>query len=483
MTLPYNQLPVGGKKSLQYPVSQQFNFDIASGNKFGRYSKISSQEFFNMMVSDGALVPYAGHTLVAQIANGNPGRGIWFSTITNKLYTVVESGFYSVDLGTFFVNKIATISSSSGQVYISENLGSQIAIVDGTKNVYVFNYSTNTFSVTVVDFLAVYLSFQDTYFIAADGLTNEWRLSNNNDGTVWPDAPENVGLIQTAATTTVATVALDRLLFIFGQTFCEIWYDQGTQSLFPYQRINYLSIPYGCVNAASIAAANSRLVWIGTNKNSEVRVLMSQGGQAQPVSNDGLNARLSKLTTPNDCVGNIYNISGHTFYHFTFLTDNQSYTIDLDSGNYYTLTDEKLDAHILRNSVVANNNVYFVSNLDGNLYQMDQEVYNYNGKLIPRILIFSHLRIPNADRAILNNMSYTMEQGLTQTIQEAHLSISRDGGLSYGNIVVTKLNPLGKRQNILQFYNFGALNDLTVKNILWGNGRFVITGITGTIYQ
>ena len=35
--------------------------DLVGGNKFGRYKKVSVEQTFNMMVSDDALVDYAGY--------------------------------------------------------------------------------------------------------------------------------------------------------------------------------------------------------------------------------------------------------------------------------------------------------------------------------------------------------------------------------------------------------------------------------------
>jgi hypothetical protein len=53
------------------------------------------------------------------------------------------------------------------------------------------------------------------------------------------------------------------------------------------------------------------------------------------------------------------------------------------------------------------------------------------------------------------------------------LSVSRDGGITWSNTVSRNLNPVGIRQNILNWENLGNANSLTLKLRFWGMSRFV----------
>jgi len=53
------------------------------------------------------------------------------------------------------------------------------------------------------------------------------------------------------------------------------------------------------------------------------------------------------------------------------------------------------------------------------------------------------------------------------------VSISIDGGETWSNWVRRQLNPVGIRQNILNWENMGNCNELTIRLAFWGMDRFV----------
>ena len=54
------------------------------------------------------------------------------------------------------------------------------------------------------------------------------------------------------------------------------------------------------------------------------------------------------------------------------------------------------------------------------------------------------------------------------------LSLSYDGGVTFGNTVARELNAIGNRKNMLMWEKMGAANDLTLKFRFWGMTRFVV---------
>lgn len=469
-----------GKRNFQFPISQELPLDIAGSTTFGRYPKISASETFNMMISDNALVPFAGYEAVARIAKNAEAREIYTSTKYNHMFVVVDDGLYTVspDLS---VARINSLNTSSGEVYITENLGGQIGIADG-ESIYIFDYINNTFTIPTIDFLPGYISFQDTYFIASSRGTNEWRLSENDNGNSWPAAASNVGKFQTKPTNVVAVVPLDRQLFVFGQTGGEPWYDVG-YTLFPYQRSNYASIDYGCLSPATIATGFSKLVWLGTNEKGGAAIMYSQGGQPQQISNDGIDFKFSQLRRPDDSFGFLYKVDGHIFYQITFRTDNLTYVFDFNTGKFFTLTDQKLNHHIAKRITFFNGHYYFVSFTDGYLYQMGSQFLDYDGQEIPRIRKCNNFRLPDGDNFICQNINLTMEQGIGKTIQRVDLSLSKDGGVSWGNVGSMQLNRYGNRKNTFNEWNLGMANDLVLQFRFWGRERFVVTNGMMSVYQ
>ena len=286
----------------------------------------------------------------------------------------------------------------------------------------------------------------------------------------------------TKATNTIACVTLDRQLFVFGNTVAESWQDVGA-TLFPYQRNNSFSIDYGCLSPETISSAFGKLVWLGSNEKSGVSLMYTQGGPPVRISNDGLDFVFDSLKSPEDSFGFLYRSNGHVFYQLTFKTDNLTYLYDFNTENFYTLTDDKLNHHIAKRITFFNNKYYFISFDVAYLYEMDPEITDYDGKEIPRFRICSNIRLPSADKFIMQNFTITMESGYSRKPQAVDLSISRDGGASYQNVVRKTLNPLGKRQNVLNFYRMGMANDAVPKFGFWGFDRVVVIGAQASIYQ
>lgn len=480
-----------GAKSLQFLPGENIDFGMVGGNKFGRYNKISSEETFNMIVSDDALVSFPGYEKAITIG-GVDGREIYTSTKFNHMIVVVDSNVYIVDTGlhTTFIGEIET---QTGPVYIAENLGDQLAICDGSA-IYIFNYLTDEFKKVNVNFQPKYIAFQDTYFIAADGLSNKFRLSANNNGLSWPDDAPNVGEIETKPTLCTAVVPLDRQIFVFGDTVCEPWRDIG-YTLFPYQRSNAFSIDYGCVNPATIASGFGIIVWLGSNEKTGISIMASEGGNGKRISNDGIDFVFSKMTKPNHSVGFLFREAGHIFYVVTFITDNITYVYDFNTGMFFTLVDKDMNHHIARRITSFNGNYYFVSLIDGNVYKISSTIYTLDGHQMPRFRILKHLRLPSTDRFVVRNISLTIEQGilehentynldrLPKLTPKISLSASKDGGEHYWNVAPHRMNRFGKVANTCNFWNVGSFNDCTLKFQFWGDQRWCINQAYGSIYQ
>lgn len=492
------QQSLTGPLAAGYPNALRVPLDIVGGNNFGRYPKISVEQTFNMIVSDNALVDFAGYEQVAAIAPSGTARTLYNSVVANKLVAVIDDGVYLISSDNSFI-RVGSLTTSNGNAFVADNLASQIAIVDGTTNVYIYNYATSTFSTIPVGFNAGYITFQDTYFIAPDISQDQWRLSAQSDGTSWPNDSQHVGQLETKPTKAVATIAVDRNLMVMGQTVTEIWYDTAAQ-LFPYQRSTSYAIDYGCINPDTIGLLNNTLVWLGSNEKSNIAIYASQeGGVPQKISFEGMDFVLSQLQAPQDAYGFMFMMEGHVFYQITWVTDNLTYLYDFNTQMFFTLTDENLNHHIARRVVFFNNANYFISLKDGNLYKMDSTITAYNGAEIPRIRDCKNIRFPDANRFVISNIALTMESGInkgfdyellkngyTVNIGTSRIDISQstDGGYAWRVIASKILPPLGKRSNIVNFFNLGGYsNDVVFRFRFLSFGRFVIPGGLISIYR
>jgi hypothetical protein len=417
--------------------------NIVGSSTFGRYPKISIEKTYNMFMSDSWMVPYSGYELAISslaLGNGTEGRALHTSIKLNRLIGVFNANVYLINISfdqrtrkviASQAIKIGELQTTSGIVYISENNKPQVLLSDGT-SLYIYDQTlTPNFQVITTSFIPGYIDFHDTYFLcaaSADGFynppaNNTWRLSAQNDGTTWPDDAASIGLLQTKPDNTQAVVRFPskgNMIFVFGKTVAEPWFDVGYQ-LFPYQRNTSFNVDYGCLNPTTIASMDEMIVWLGINEKGGPIVFYSDGGIPKQITTDGFDYVLANMQNPSDSQAFIYRQDGHIFYHINFYTDNLSFFVDfLKDGSHkiYHACDEHGNYFIA--SVVAffNNQYYFVSKNNGNLYTFDTVFSTYDGAEIPRIRTCKNIRNIQQEPFVANDCGFTIETGSTNYVPQ-----------------------------------------------------------------
>lgn len=547
---------------------KEFPLNIVGSSTFGRYPKISIEKTYNMFMSDSFMVPYAGYQIGVpseQFNDATQGRAIFTSTKFDALVVVMGSNVYLVNITfsqqqqkvTYYqVIRIGSLQTTTGVVYIAENNKPQIGISDGTA-FYIYDpTSSPSFQAIPIDFVPGYLTFHDTYFIMPAVGTHTWRLSGNNDGTTWPNDQFSVGALQTKPDNVQAVVRFPskgNMIFVMGSIVTEAWFDTGAQ-LFPYQRNNQFNIDYGCIQPATVAYMDEFVVWLAQNEKSGPIIVYSDGGMPRKITTDGIDYLFSTLQNPQDSQGFLYRQDGHLFYHINFYSDNLSLFYDFNTEKFYHASDQNLNYFIASEVAFINNQYYFVTKNNGNIFAFDTVFTTYQdvdslgnvmNNEIPRIRICKNIRTPEQDYAIINDLGFTIESGetnyqqqdlgeiilvtqsgnplitqggflglVTQDLKQlitqdgmelvtqqtssassalliaqqrdntgitnlslphVDLSISTDGGATFGNEWAYYLPPIGHRKNRLMWWQCGIANDLVPQFKFWGMGRFVAT--------
>jgi hypothetical protein len=555
---------------------KEIPLNIVGSSIFGRYPKISIEKTYNMFMSQDFMVPYAGYTIgisAANFANSLEGRAIFTSTKLNQLVVVEGNGVYLVSITfsqtsqtvthfqTFLIGRLQT---SSGVVYIAENNKPQIGISDGTA-FYIYDpLLSPVFQAVPLNFTPGYLTFHDTYFILAasndtfytPSANNTWRLSGQNDGLTWNNDSASIGLLQSKPDNVKAVLRFPskgNMIFVMGSIVTEAWFDVGAQ-LFPYQRNNQFNIDYGCLQPATVAYMDEIAVWLAQNEKSGPVIMYSKGGMPQKITTDGIDYLFSTLEKPADSQAFLYRQDGHLFYHINFYTDNLSLVYDFNADKFYHACDQNLNYFIASEVAFFNNQYYFVTRNNGNMFVFDTQFTTYQdvdslgnvtNNEIPRIRSCANIRAPSQDYMIVNDIGFTIESGETDyqqqslgdiilVTQDGHplitqggpdnlisqagndlisqngllfllqqnvgnnediliaqqqgntgfsnlslphvdLSISTDGGASFGNEWAYYLPPIGHRKNRLMWWQIGIVNDFVPQFKFWGMGRFVVT--------
>lgn len=459
---------------------------IVGSTKFGRYPKISSEQTWNMIMSDDWLVPFAGYKNASTIRDTGKGRDIYYSSKGNFIIAVIDRDVYLID-SQLNSSYLASLNTYTGDISIAENEANQIAICDQL-NLYIYNWVTGVFQTAVTGFRPRFVCFHDTYFICPEANTNRWYLSKQNDGLNWNWGSLGSAVwsyLQTEADNIQAVIPFpghSNLIYVMGEVVTELWTDVGLQ-LFPYQKNTGLNIDYGCLNPSSIASGDQFIIWVAYNKKSGPCIVYSSGGQIEQISNDGINFKLAQLEHPEQCYSSLCKQDGHLIYLLTFYRDNFSLIYDFNTKAFFNVSDHKLNFHPAKKIIFFNNTYYFISINDAKLYELNSFYTDQDGIEMQHIRITPNVRLPDSSPFIADEFVITMEQGEMDTAQRVDLSISKNGGASFSGNVSKDLQPIGDRKNIVRWWQLGQANDLVFQLRFQGQGRFVVGNGEVNIYQ
>jgi hypothetical protein len=381
---------------------QTIGVPIVGSSTFGRNNKISDRRVYNMYESDGWMVGYAGYQKVLELVNSSnqfvEGRRIFVSSRSVLVVAVVNSSVWKID-DQIGKSLIGTIETSTGPVYIDENLNGQIAIVDGI-NLYIYNKFNNSLTKQTGSLyntlIPNYVRFHNTYFLVGNGnLTSNgakfYALSYTTDETVDVAIGGELAL-ETAPDYALAAVPLSEKgnnILVFGKTVTEIQNNspltKGAQVLL-YQRVSTINISYGVASLETIDSTDGMVCWLAINKSSPPVIMYFDGNSHHTISTDGINYLLGKLVNPRQSFGFFFKRDGHLFYQITFYSaeDNMSLAYDFTTDKFYNLSNYDMNYHPARNLIYFNNRSYFISIKDGAIYETNTDITTYDENIVRR---------------------------------------------------------------------------------------------------
>lgn len=524
------------------PNATQVPIRIVGSSIFGRHPIISDERTWNMFISDDWLLNFAGYEQAVEILGiGNEGRAAFHSTRGNFVLIVIGPNVYRIDSNLGY-RLLFALNSTTGEVFIDENLSSQICLVDG-RNAYIYNYTTDSSGLVVFsplnpDFTPNYVTYQNTYFIFGNADTDtsgsQWYIYESGFNPSTLADPLKLVFKQTLALQTKPDFAKAAIripshgnnLLLLGTTVGEIWTNVG--GLQVYQRNSSINIDYGVASVSTIAATDEMVAWLGINEKSSPAIMVMAGGRAERISTDGIDFLLSTVRYPQQSTAMFYRQDGHVFYLLTFLNeaDNFSITYDFTTKKFYDITDWDFTYHPARQIVYFENDIYFVSLKQGSLMRMNSSITSMSTDVqneyeIPRIRKCNTIRLAGSDRFIANVLSLTIENGVAQNVDFQYecdgfilgetsglpilteddvpilveggscqvyrprfdLTLSKNGGHTYGNAVSYYMHGTGHYKNQPRFNKLGEANQLTAQFRFWGFDAVVIADAVLEIYQ
>lgn len=309
----------------------------------------------------------------------------------------------------------------------------------------------------------------------------------------------NNGQLQQGSITThpgniVACRTLHRKLFLFSAFFTEVWENQGIGTNLPFRRNNSLLMEYGTPAIGSIAVGFDKMFFLSQDRDGQGSVMEVIGSESIPVSNRALDFILAQYASTqqiSDCRSFLIKENGIIFYRMNFTIANHSYIYNVtfsDPSREETKRwheEEVLngDRHLAQTHSFFNGINYVGSYKAPILYKIDPNTFTNDGEAIRRARIskafvppgYQRIRVDRLQLDLLqgqvdlsdvqsneldllaedlsiitteDGINILLEQSETLTFKNTlyvFMSISKDGGQTYGYKVRAPMGNVGQR--------------------------------------
>src|SRR3990167_1239069 len=432
---------------------------------------------------------------------------------------------------TFYVQSVVnpttiTVSATYGGVAITSVAGGNGSVANKALPVE-FNITDTFYIQSIVDLTTITVSATNGGVAITSVLGGTGTFTNNGQ--------LQQGEVISHPGTIVACRTLHRRIFFFSEYFTEIWENAGVGTNLPFRRNNSLLIEYGCAAIGSIAVDFDRLFFLSQDRNGLGSVMMVVGSQAMESSTRALDytlARFAASTGISDCRSFLIKENGIIFYRMNFTTSDHTFVYNVshsdptnDITKYWheeeTLTGNRHPAQTLG---YFNGKNFVGSYSASTMYILDVNTYTNDDQRIKRIRItrsfvppgYQRLRIDrlqldllqghvaNLSTQLIDNPIFTEneEEILTESGEEllaetdslgqnaanlfVFLSISKDGGRSYGYSVKAPMGQTGERKFRTLWRKLGVIprgQGFVAKFEFYNDYPFVILGASWAVSE
>jgi hypothetical protein len=299
-----------------------------------------------------------------------------------------------------------------------------------------------------------------------------------------------LGSITSHPGTIVGCRTLHRRIFLFSQNFTEVWENAGQGTNLPFRRNNSLLMEVGTPALGSIVVGFDRMFFLAQDKDGLAGVMEVKGTESIPVSNRALDFQLAQyaadpLTGVADARGILVKENGIIFYRLNFTLANHTFVLNvsMSTNEAPKWHEEEVlngDRHPAQTHAYFDGVNYYGSYLAPVFYIVSDQTSTNDGEPIRRMRIgrqmtpegYNRLRIDRFQIDVLqgandvtqfvdidllteDSMELLTESGVDIIIEDEievgngqpviFLSVSRDGGQTYGNHLIATMGRLGER--------------------------------------
>jgi len=302
------------------------------------------------------------------------------------------------------------------------------------------------------------------------------------------------GFITSHPGTIVACKTLHRRLFLFSQNFTEVWENAGIGTNLPFRRNNGLLMEYGTPAVGSVSVGFDRMIFLSQDRDGLGSVMEVVGTEAIPISERSLDYELAQFVSDPligiaDARCFLIKENGLIFYRLNLTKANHTYVYGVsmstqEDKNWHEEEVLNGDRHPAQTHGFFYGRNYVGSYLLPKLYLVDDSYNTNDGEAIRRMRIGRPEMPPTSQRLRVDRFQLDLLQGQLSaggsSIEELEiftedaltllteadvsiitdqgliifdaddnptvfLSVSKDGGQSYGYRVQAPMGKVGQR--------------------------------------
>jgi hypothetical protein len=474
-------------------VGKTIPLDIVGGFEKEEFSEFNPSETINMFVVNSptgkkqkAHYPTPGLSLPdgLDFSDAVSGGGRNAFVFDAHLFTVVGNSIFRITKTTTGLDKafIGAINTDRGYVGIEE-LGNELMFVDGV-NGWIYNKQTATFTqITSPDFPGqpIDVVVIGDRFVVLQGETKLFFYSAPNNGTSWNAL--NFYSFTSVSDTCVAAKILKNRMYVMGENSLRIWYNSGS-SFGPYLPADpgYES---GCAAIGSAVSAFDTLVWLSKTKQGVGSVMTTKGDEPIAISDQSIDTELQTYGDVSDANAYLYkNELGHLMYIINFTLANRSLMYDFNSRQWSKLEYKGNNRHLGQKHAYFKGTHYVLDFESPWLFAYSNKYLSDNGINTRRARICKIFSVPTGNHFTVNRITIELKQGTgdigndQDDDPQLFLSVSRDGGITYGNRLSAPIGRGGDRNLITSFYDLGTMRSMVLKIEHYNKTPFLILGAT-----
>lgn len=232
----------------------------------------------------------------------------------------------------------------------------------------------------------------------------------------------------------VACDTLHRRLFLFSENYTEVWENNGIGSNLPFRRNNSLLMEVGTPAIGSISVGFDSMFFLAQDKDGLAGVMGVKGTESVPASNRALDFQLAQYAAGpgvSDARGILVKENGLIFYRLNFTEANHTFVfnVSMSTPQAPKWHEEEVlngDRHPAQTHVYFDGLNYYGDYESAILYIVDPQTYTNNGQQIRRMRIGRQMTPEGYKRLRIDRFQVDLLQGQIQTIQFQDINLTTE---------------------------------------------------------